>query len=377
MYDNSETLRWIRSSVSVALPLPTYISSSQEKLMKAVTITANGGPEVVRVDEVQPPEPAVGEVAVEVRAAALNHLDLWVRKGRRGAAMNFPHVLGSDAAGVVAGVGDGVTGVAPGDEVVINPGLFCGRCESCQRGEQSECLNFSIVGAGRWGTFAERVVVPAANLFPKPPHLDFAEAAALPLAHVTAWRMLMTRARLRPGETVLIHGIGGGVALAALQIARLAGATCIVTSSSDDKLARAAALGARHAVNYRSAPDLATTIRDLTGGRGVDIVFDTVGAAAWPVSIAAVRVGGRIVTCGVTTGQNAEMPLQTLYWNQLNILGSRLGSQEDFRLMLLAVAAAKLRPVIDKAFPLDRAPEAFARMETGGQFGKIVLNVGG
>jgi NADPH:quinone reductase-like Zn-dependent oxidoreductase len=312
---------------------------------------------------------------VDVRAAALNHLDIWVRKGRRGAAMTLPHVLGSDAAGVVAQLGEGVTGVTEGEEVVINPGLFCGRCEACQRGEQSECLRFAIVGAGCWGTFAERVIVPTENLFPKPPHLTFAEAAALPLAHVTAWRMLMTRARLRPGETVLIHGIGGGVALAALQIGRLAGGLCIVTSSSEDKLARARSLGAYATVNYRTTPDLAGAIRDLTGGRGVDIVFDTVGAAAWPVSMAAVRVGGRIVTCGVTTGAAAELSLQSLYWNQLNLLGSRLGSQEDFRLMLLAVAAAGLKPVIDKAFPLDLAPDAMAHMEAGNQFGKIVLNV--
>jgi len=344
--------------------------------MKAVTIRSNGGPEVVRVEDVPAPRPAAGEVVVEVRAAALNHLDIWVRKGRRGAAMNFPHVLGSDAAGVVAELGAGVAGVKAGDEVVINPGVFCGRCEWCQRGEQSECEQFGIIGAARWGTYAERVAVPAANLYPKPRHLDFAEAAALPLAHVTAWRMLMTRARLRAGETVLIHGIGGGVALAALQIARLAGATCIVTSSSDDKLSRAATLGARAGVNYRTTPDVGAAVRGLTGGRGVDVVFDTVGAAAWAAGFAAVRPGGRIVTCGVTTGAVAETSLQALYWNQISVLGSRLGSQEDFRLMLLAVEAAGMKPVIDKTLPLDRAPEALARMEGGEQFGKIVLSVG-
>jgi NADPH:quinone reductase-like Zn-dependent oxidoreductase len=343
--------------------------------MKAVTIRSNGGPEVVHVEHITAPRPAAGEVVVEVRAAALNHLDIWVRKGRRGAAMDFPHVLGSDAAGVVVEVGEGVAGCFPGSGVIINPGLSCGRCEFCLRGEQCECPHFTLVGLGRWGTFAERVAVPAVNLFPKPDHLDFAQAAALPLAHVTAWRMLMTRASLRPGETVLIHGIGGGVALAALQLVRLAGASAIVTSSSDDKLARARALGAEHTVNYRTTPDLAQAVRELTHNRGVDIVFDTVGAATWPVNFALVRPGGRIVTCGVTTGAAADTPLQPLYWNQVSIFGSRLGSQEDFRLMLLAAAAAGMAPVIDQSFPLDRAPEALARMEAGDQFGKIVLTV--
>jgi NADPH:quinone reductase-like Zn-dependent oxidoreductase len=220
------------------------------------------------------------------------------------------------------------------------------------------------------------VAVPAVNLFPKPAHLAFAEAAALPLAHVTAWRMLMTRAQLRPGETVLIHGIGGGVALAALQIARLAGASVMVTSSSDEKLARARELGAAQAVNYRESPDVGKAVRDLTGGRGVDVIVDTVGAATWSANFAAIRPGGRIVTCGVTTGDAAETPLQSLYWNQASVLGSRLGSQEDFRLMLLAVAAAGVKPVIDREFPLDCAPDALARMEAGEQFGKIVLTVG-
>ena len=341
--------------------------------MKAVTIRAAGGPEVVRIEEVPSPDLAAGEVVVEVRAAALNHLDIWVRKGRGG--LKFPHVLGSDAAGIVAEVGPGVAGVAVGDAVVVYPGLVCGRCDACLAGRQSECDTFGIVGLGRWGTFAEYVSVPAANVAPRPPHLSFDEAAALPLAHLTAWRMLMTRAALRPGETVLIHGIGGGVALAGLQIARLAGASVIVTSSSDDKLARAKRLGAAHGVNYRAAPDVAKVVRDLTGGRGVDVVMDTVGAATWPIDFAAVRRGGRIVLCGVTTGPAAETPLQSLYWNQLTVMGSTLGSHEDFRLMLAAMAAAGARPVIDTVFSLDHAGEALARMEAGQQFGKLVLHV--
>jgi NADPH:quinone reductase-like Zn-dependent oxidoreductase len=344
--------------------------------MKAVTIAQHGGPDVVQVQDVPDPQPAAGEVVIETRAASLNHLDIWVRKGRPGMGLRFPHILGSDAAGVVAEVGPGVQGVRAGEEVILNPVLSCGSCEYCLRGEQSECPSFSLVGLGRPGTFAERVAVPAACVHPKPAHLDFKSAAALPLAYVTAWRMLMTRARLAPGETLLIHGIGGGVALAGLQIAKLLGAEVIVTSGSQEKLNRARSLGADSVVNYRTEPDLVRKIRDLTAARGVDVVMDTVGAATWPVDFAVVRRGGRIVICGVTTGAAAETPLNVLYWNQVSVLGSTMGSHEDFRQMLRAVAEAKLEPVLDSAAPLDRAAEAMARMEAGEQFGKIVLTVG-
>jgi NADPH:quinone reductase-like Zn-dependent oxidoreductase len=322
------------------------------------------------------PQPAAGEVLIDIRAAALNHLDLWVRKGRPGMNLRFPHILGSDAAGVVAEVGPGVQGVHAGDEVILNPALSCGGCEYCLRGEQSECPSFSLVGLGRPGTFAERVAVPAACVYPKPAHLDFKSAAALPLAYVTAWRMLVTRARLVPGETLLIHGIGGGVALAGLQIAKLIGAEVIVTSSGQEKLNRARSLGADWVVNYRTEPDVTRKIRDLTSARGVDVVMDTVGAATWPLDFAVVRRGGRIVICGVTGGATAETPLNVLYWNQISILGSTMGSHEDFRQMLRAAAEAKLEPVVDSAAPLSRAVEAMARMEAGEQFGKIVLTMG-
>jgi len=343
--------------------------------MKAMTLRAHGGLECVRIEDIPEPRAAAGEVLLAVRAAALNHLDIWVRKGRPGMALPMPHVLGSDAAGVVAEVGPGVTSVKVGDEVILNPGLSCGACEFCHRGEQSECVSFGIVGLSRPGTFAERVTVPAANVHPRPPHLSFEEAAALPLAHLTAWRMLMSRAKLRAGETVLIHGIGGGVALAALQIARLFAAQVIVTSSSDDKLARARSLGAGHAVNYRAVQDVAKAVRDLTGGRGVDVAFNTVGAAALPIDLAAVRKGGRTVICGITTGASAQTDLRALYWNQISVLGSTMGSHEDFRQMLRAVANARLRPVVDFVLPLDRGADAMARMDAGDQFGKIVLRI--
>ncbi|MBM4018261.1 MAG: zinc-binding dehydrogenase [Planctomycetes bacterium] len=341
--------------------------------MMAVTISGHGGPEVVRIQDAPEPRPAAGEVLLDVRAAALNHLDIWVRKGRPGMGLRFPHVVGSDAAGVVAEAGPAVQGVRPGDEVILNPGISCGCCEFCRRGRHSECPSFTIVGLGRPGTFAERVAVPAECAYPKPGHLDFRSAAALPLAHLTAWRMLVARAALRPGETVLIHGIGGGVALAGLQIAKLLGAEVIVTSSSREKLNRARSLGADQTIDYAAEPDVARKVLDVTGGRGADVVLDTVGAATWKTDFAAVRRGGRIVLCGVTTGAAAETPLNVLYWNQVSVLGSTMGSHEDFRLMLRAVAAAKLEPVVDSVLPLERAAEAFARMEAGQQFGKIVL----
>ena len=276
--------------------------------MKAVVITEHGELDKVKLAEVAKPSPAAGEVLIQVKSAALNHLDIWVRKGRQGMTLSMPHVLGSDAAGVVSEIGAGVEGIAVGDEVLINPGLSCGKCEYCRRGEQSECVSFGIVGMSRHGTFAEYVAVPAGNVYRKPAHLNFDEAAALPLAYVTAWRMLMTRAELKPGQTLLIHGIGGGVALAALQLAKLAGAVVIVTSSSDEKLKRAEQLGADYRINYKTS-DVASAVRDITGGRGVDVVFETVGAATWPIDFACVRRGGKIVICGVTGGAKAETNL--------------------------------------------------------------------
>lgn len=341
--------------------------------MKAAVIHANGTVEQLVVAEVEAPKAGPGQAVLEVRAAALNHLDIWIRKGRPGAQLRFPHVLGSDAAGVVAEVGEGVDNVAPGDEVILNPGLSCGHCPWCLRGEQSECPQFSIVGVSGWGTFAERVVVPAANLQKKPAHLNWEEAAALSLAHLTAWRMLHHRARLLPGESVLIHGIGGGVAIAALQFAKLAGATAIVTSSSNEKLEQARAMGADHILNYSQEPAVAKQVLEVTGGIGVDVVVDAVGAATFPINLEAARKGGRITHCGVTTGASPEVNLSLIYWKQLSILGSTMGSQDNFRQMVREVQATGLKPVVDKVFPLAQAQAAQQRMEEAKQFGKIVL----
>ncbi|MBX7255450.1 MAG: zinc-binding dehydrogenase [Candidatus Hydrogenedentes bacterium] len=345
--------------------------------MKAAFINQNGDLDVIEFGEVADPEPAENEVVVRLQAAALNHLDIWVRKGRPGVELSIPHVLGSDGMGTISAVGKNVTTVRVGDSVVINPGLSCDACEYCLRGDQSECLFFGIVGMSRPGTFAEYVAVPAVNVQPAPAHLNPAEAASLPLAHITAWHMLMSRGNLRAGETVLIHGIGGGVALAGLQLAKMAGAEVIVTSSSQDKLDRALQLGADHVINYRTNPNVAAAVKDLTGGRGVDLIQDTTGAATWPINFSSIRRGGRIVHCGVTTGKTVEVDISALYWNHVTVMGSTMGSHEDFRKLLRTVSSTKLKPVVDCVFPLADAKSAVGKMEVGEQFGKIVLDVVG
>ncbi len=342
--------------------------------MRAVVIDENGELDVVKVRDIPEPKAGPDEVVLRVLSAGLNHLDIWVRKGRPGAKIKAPHVLGSDAFGVIESVGERVENVKVGEEVVLYPGLSCGHCEFCIRGQQNLCSSFGIIGLSRPGTYAEKVAVPAANVCLKPAHLSRQEAGGFTLAYLTAWRMLSSRAQVQAGDIVLIHGVGGGVALCALQLARLLGAEVIVTSSSDEKLSRAEGLGARHTINYRQEV-VAERVRAITDGRGVDVAVDTVGAATWPLDFACVRRGGTIVICGITTGPVAETSLQTLYWNQLTVLGSTLGSLAELRQMVRAVGVNELRPVIDEVFPLERGRGAMEKMERGGQFGKIVLDI--
>ena len=342
--------------------------------MRAAVIREYGGLDVLRVEDVEAPKPQRGEVVLKVLCAGLNHLDIWVRRGRPGTQLKMPHILGSDAVGIVTAVGEDVRQPAVGEQVIVNPALSCGDCEFCRRGEQSLCVSFGIVGQSGPGTFAAQAVVPAYNCYPKPPHLTVEEAGCFALTYVTAWRMLVTRAQLKPGQSVLIHGIGGGLATCALQLAKRIGAEVFVTSSSNEKLSRARDLGADHTINYE-ASNVAEWIRGQTYGRGVDVAVDAVGAATWPLDFTCVRKGGTIVLCGVTTGAKAETDLRTLYWNQLSVLGSTLGSAEDFRQMVAAANMNRLRPIIDEVFLLDRVRDAMARLEQGGQFGKIVLKV--
>lgn len=326
--------------------------------MKACVIHKYGGIEELKIEDVHEPTPRPGDVLVKVHSASINHLDIWVRKGARGSELKIPHIMGSDASGIVR---------ETGEEVVLYPGISCGTCESCNRGEQTECTSFGIIGMSSPGIFAEYITVSKNNVSPKPSHMSFEEAAAFPLTFLTAWRMLMVKARLKPGETVLIHGIGGGVALASLILAKASGAKVIVTSSSDDKLSRAKKLGADYGINYKTG--------DVASSKGVDVVIDTVGTATWPLDFECVRKGGRIVLCGVTTGADAEINLRTLYWKQISIFGSTMGSLGDFNAMLEFVNKNKLRPVVDSVWPLSEIQSATRKMDEGKQFGKIVIQL--
>ena len=345
--------------------------------MRAVVIRAYGGPEQVCVADVPRPVPVQpDDVVVAIRAAAFNHLDLFVLGGLPGVTHQFPWVLGGDGAGVVEAVGPGVTRVRPGDRVLINPGLWCGTCEFCATGEHSLCLSFRLLGEHAPGTFAEAVRVPERNVEPVPADVDWTRAAAFPLSHLTAWRMLVTRARVQPGEVVLVWGIGGGVALAALDVARYLGATVIVTSSSDEKLRRAALLGAALGINH-TTQDVAREVRRLSGKRGADVVVDSVGQATWEQSTRALARAGRLVTCGGTSGPMVTTDVRKLYWHHWSILGSTMGNAAEFAAITRLFGEGKLAPVVDTVLPLADARSGFERMQRGGQFGKIVVQVAG
>ncbi len=342
--------------------------------MRALFFEAHGGVDNLRYGQRPRPEPGAGEVRVRLRSAALNHLDLFVLGGIPGIPIELPHIGGADGAGTVDALGPGVEGVEVGSEVVFDPGLSCGRCEFCLKGEHSLCISYGILGEHRDGTFAEYVVVPAASLAPKPSHMSWDEAAAFPLTYLTAWRMLIARGGLAPGETVLIHGIGGGVSMACLQLAQHVGARTIVTSRSREKLERALEMGADEAIP--AGDGVAREVRRLTGKRGVDVVVDSVGKATWMQSIRSAAKGGRIVTCGATTGPDPAEEIRLIFWNQLSIIGSTMGSREDWRRVVAAVTAWRLKPVVDTVMPLEEGRRAYQRMESAEQLGKIVLAVG-
>jgi len=342
--------------------------------MKASYFREHGGLDKIRYGDLPDPVPGPGQVRVRIRAGALNHLDIFVRNGIPGIPVRLPHVMGSDGAGVVDSIGPGVTQAKPGDEVVLNPGIHCGTCEFCLKGEHSLCVSFHLLGEHIWGTFAEYVVAPEINAYPKPAGLTWEESAAFPLTFLTAWRMLVTKAKAIPGESLLIIGIGGGVSLAALQIAKVLGLTVGVTSGSTDKIRRAEEMGADFGIDHGSA-DIARETRKITGKRGVDIVLDSVGKATWKQSIASLARGGRLLTCGATTGPNPEEDIARIFWNQLTVLGSTMGTHAEFAGMLRMFQGGKVRPVVDSVFPLPEAKEAERRLEEKRQFGKIVLRV--
>jgi NADPH:quinone reductase-like Zn-dependent oxidoreductase len=319
--------------------------------VKAIRIHDDGGPEVLQYEDAPDPLAGPGEVLVELRAAALNHLDLWVRKGLP--SVPKPRILGADGAGIRADTGE---------RVVINPGLEHGS-------------KITVIGEHMDGTHAELIAVPESNVYAIPDSLSFEDAAAFPLVFETAWRMLVTKAALQPDEWVLIWGIGGGVATAALSIAKALGARAIVTSSSDEKLARATELGADATVNHASE-DVAARVKELTGG-GVHVVIETVGADTWTTSLSVALPAGRICVCGATSGPNPPASLHRVWWKQLTIFGSTMGTHEDFEAVLDLVVSGRAKPVVDSVFPLSEARAAHERLESGGQLGKVVLTIPG
>jgi NADPH:quinone reductase-like Zn-dependent oxidoreductase len=340
--------------------------------MKAVIFNEHGGPEVLQYAEAPNPTIRANEVLVEVKACALNHLDIWARGGLPGIQIPLPHILGNDIAGVVSEVGELVNWVRAGDEVMLQPGVSCGHCAECLAGRDNLCRDYDILGYRRHGGYAELVAAPGVNVVPKPANLSFEEAAALPLVTVTAWHMLVTRAAVQPGETVLVHAAGSGVGSMGIQIAKLRGARVIATASSDDKLAKAKELGADEVVNYSNA-DWPREVKRLTNKAGVDVVFEHTGAETWPGSIASLKPNGRLVTCGATSGFAAQTDLRQVFYRHITILGSFMGSKAELLEAMKFVAGGQIRAVIDQVLPLSEARRAHELMENRAQFGKLVL----
>jgi len=340
--------------------------------MKALAFNEFGGPEKLKLQDVQDPKIGPGEVLVRVRACALNHLDLFVREGIPALKTPLPFWTGCDIAGDVVEVGAAAEGVKVGDRVAVNPNLTCGRCEFCIQGEDSMCLRYGILGEHERGGLAELVKVRAGNLLPLPEHVSYDEAASFILVNLTAWRMVVTQAAVRPGEDVLILGVGGGVSSTAVQIAKLCGARVWVTSSSDAKLERARALGADECINYVK-DDWAKVVFEKTARRGVDVIVENVGAGTWKQSLRSLRKGGRLVTCGATTGPIGETDIRIVFWNQLRIIGSTMGNRKEFDAVMTQFFRGRLKAIIDDVLPLKDGAAAQRKLAEGKQFGKIVL----
>lgn len=340
--------------------------------MKAVYFESFGGPEVLRYGERPDPVAGPGEALVRVRACGINHLDLWVRAGLPGLEPEMPHILGNDIVGEVVAIGAGVTNVAPGDRTLVNPTLSCSVCPSCRDGDDHLCRSYDVIGRKRNGGYAEFVSVPAHNCLPYPANLSWEEAAAVPLVFLTAWHMLVTRARVRAGEDVLVIGAGSGVGSAAAQIARLHGARVIATAGSAAKLARARELGADETIDH-STEDIVKRVRELTGKKGVDVVVEHVGGRVFEAGVAALARDGRLVTCGATIGAKVTLDVNLLFGRHLTLLGSWMGRRSDLNEALRHVATGALKPVLDSVRPLAEARAAHEMIESRAHFGKLVL----
>lgn len=339
--------------------------------MNAVRIHQYGGPEVLRYEDVPDPVLRKDQVLIRVRACAMNHLDLWVRKGTTRSPL--PHILGSDIAGEIVEIGEYVAGLKPGQRVLLAPMHFCNRCTQCTAGRQNMCREFTVLGNGVPGGNCELMAVPPVNVIPIPDHLNFNDAASVPLVFLTAFHMLTGRAAIRPGNTVLILGANSGVGIAGIQIAKLFNATVITTAGNDQKIAKARQLGADHVINHYQQK-ISDEVKKITGREGVDIVMEHVGAATWDESLKCLKPGGALVTCGATTGPDVKIDLRFLYSKQFNLLGSYMGTMGELHEVLKHVFSGKVKPVVDRTFPLEDAREAHEYMEKSAMFGKIVLN---
>jgi NADPH:quinone reductase-like Zn-dependent oxidoreductase len=339
--------------------------------MKAVRLHQFGGPEVLTYEDVPDPQPRKDQVLVRVKACSLNHLDLWARKGLPG--VKLPHILGSDIAGEIAEIGEYVTGFTAGQRVLVAPMHYCGHCAKCVSGLQNQCREFTVLGNGVDGGDCELIAVPAANVIPIPDSLDFNQAASVPLVFLTAWHMLVGRAGIRPGQTVLVLGASSGVGIAAIQLAKLFQCRVITTAGNEEKLEKARALGADHGINHYQQK-ISEEVRRITNKEGVDIVFEHVGAATWDESVKSLKAAGTLVTCGATTGPSVAIDLRHLFARNLTLLGSYMGTMGELHEVLQHVFAGRLKPVVDRAFPLSDLRAAHEYMEHSQMFGKIVVN---
>ncbi|HET6371713.1 MAG TPA: zinc-binding dehydrogenase [Candidatus Polarisedimenticolia bacterium] len=341
--------------------------------MKAVVIHEHGEVDKLAIEEVETPIPAPDEVLIQVKACAMNYLDLWVRKGVPGQKMPLPMIPGSDISGVVKKAGPFARGVKAGDRVVVSPGISCGRCTQCLSGRDNLCASYGIIGENRDGGCAEYVCVPGVNVIPIPGKLDFNEAAAIPMVFLTAWHMLSSRARVVPGEDVLVHAAGSGVSSAGIQIAKLLGARVIATAGSDAKLKKARELGADEVINYKKL-DFYEEVKRITRRRGVDVILDHIGADTWSRNIRSLRVGGRLVTCGVTSGFEVATDIRYIFFRRLSVLGSTMGTKGELLEVMHLIERGALKPIIDSVFPLADIAKAHRRIEERKTFGKVIVN---
>jgi 2-desacetyl-2-hydroxyethyl bacteriochlorophyllide A dehydrogenase len=343
--------------------------------MKAVVFHEHGGPEKLQYEDRPDPQIKPDEVLVRVKACALNHLDIWARQGIPAYKIALPHISGSDVAGVVEQVGSGVSGVTKGQRVFVSPGLNCGACEQCQAGRDNLCPSFGVLGAKTDGGYAELVAVPGRNVLPIPGDLTFEHAAAFPLVSVTAWHMLFTLAGVHARDRVLVMGAGSGVGSMAVQMAKLAGARVVTTVGTEDKISKATQLGADVVLNHNTE-DVTARVQEVTEGRGVDVVIEHIGPQVWDQSLRALAKGGRLVTCGATTGGEVKLDLRYLFSRQLTIKGSYMGTKAELIEVAALVGSGKLRPIVDRVYPLKEARAAQEQMLSRKFFGKLVLSLG-